>query len=93
MEDIQEKYNYLLMQIEALRQENEELKSPLHAHGIEYKPKQSETLNNDRLTEICQDARDLNLPRFGISTTDSLTRPAAESAPSRSLSATGIADN
>ena len=34
MEDIQEKYNHLLQQNEALRQENEELKSLLHAHGI-----------------------------------------------------------
>ena len=34
MEDIQEKYNYLLMQNEALRQENEELNLLLHAHGI-----------------------------------------------------------
>ena len=42
MEDIQEKYNYLLLQNEALRQENEELKSLLHAHGIEYKPKHIE---------------------------------------------------
>lgn len=39
MEDIQEKYNYLLLQNEALRQENEELKSLLYAHGIEYKSK------------------------------------------------------
>ena len=39
MEDIQEKYNHLLQQNEALRQENEELKLLLHAHGIEYKPK------------------------------------------------------
>ena len=42
MEDIQEKYNYLLLQNEALRQENEELKSLLHAHGIEYKLKYAE---------------------------------------------------
>ena len=42
MEDIQEKYNHLLQQNEALRQENEELKSLLHAHGIEYKPKHAE---------------------------------------------------
>ena len=34
MEDIQEKYNHLLQQNEALLQENEELKSLLHAHGI-----------------------------------------------------------
>ena len=34
MEDIQEKYNHLLQQNEALRQENEELKLLLHAHGI-----------------------------------------------------------
>ena len=39
MEDIQEKYNHLLQQNEALRQENEELESLLRAHGIEYKPK------------------------------------------------------
>ena len=42
MEDIQEKYNHLLLQNEALRQENEELKLLLHAHGIEYKPKHAE---------------------------------------------------
>lgn len=42
MEDIQEKYNHLLLQNEALRQENEELKSLLHAHGIEYKSKHTE---------------------------------------------------
>ena len=42
MEDIQEKYNYLLLQNEALRQENEELKSLLYAHGIEYKSKHIE---------------------------------------------------
>lgn len=42
MEDIQEKYNHLLLQNEALHQENEELKLLLHAHGIEYKPKQAE---------------------------------------------------
>lgn len=42
MEDIQEKYNYLLMLNEALRQENEELKSLLYAHGIEYKSKHVE---------------------------------------------------
>ena len=42
MEDIQEKYNHLLQQNEALRQENEELKLLLHAHGIEYKPKHVE---------------------------------------------------
>ena len=42
MEDIQEKYNHLLQQNEALLQENEELKSLLHAHGIEYKPKHAE---------------------------------------------------
>lgn len=42
MEDIQEKYNHLLQQNEALRQENEELESLLHAHGIEYKPKHAE---------------------------------------------------
>lgn len=42
MEDIQEKYNHLLQQNEALRQENEELKLLLHAHGIEYKPKHAE---------------------------------------------------
>ena len=42
MEDIQEKYNHLLQQNEALRQENEELKFLLHAHGIEYKPKHAE---------------------------------------------------
>lgn len=34
MEDIQEKYNHLLQQNEALRQENEELHLLLHAHGI-----------------------------------------------------------
>ena len=34
MEDIQEKYNHLLLQNEALLQENEELKLLLHAHGI-----------------------------------------------------------
>ena len=34
MEEIQEKYNHLLQQNEALRQENEELKLLLHAHGI-----------------------------------------------------------
>ena len=34
MEDIQEKYNHLLQQNEALLQENEELKSLLYAHGI-----------------------------------------------------------
>lgn len=42
MEDIQEKYNHLFLQNEALRQENEELKLLLHAHGIEYKPKHAE---------------------------------------------------
>lgn len=42
MEDIQEKYNHLLLQNEALRQENEKLKLLLHAHGIEYKPKHAE---------------------------------------------------
>lgn len=42
MEDIQEKYNHLLQQNEALRQENEELKLLLHAHGIEYKSKHVE---------------------------------------------------
>lgn len=42
MEDIQEKYNHLLLQNEALHQENEELKLLLHAHGIEYKPKHAE---------------------------------------------------
>lgn len=42
MEDIQEKYNHLLQQNEALRQENEELKLLLHEHGIEYKPKHAE---------------------------------------------------
>lgn len=42
MEDIQEKYNHLLQQNEALRQENEELKLLLHAHSIEYKPKHAE---------------------------------------------------
>lgn len=42
MKDIQEKYNHLLLQNEALRQENEELKLLLHAHGIEYKPKHAE---------------------------------------------------
>ena len=42
MEDIQEKYNHLLQQNEALRQENEELKLLLHAHDIEYKPKHAE---------------------------------------------------
>ncbi len=42
MEDIQEKYNHLLQQNEAIRQENEELKLLLHAHGIEYKPKHAE---------------------------------------------------
>ena len=45
MEDIQEKYNHLLQQNEALRQENEELESLLHAHGIEYKPKHAEEDN------------------------------------------------
>lgn len=45
MEDIQEKYNHLLQQNEALRQENEELKLLLHAHGIEYKPKHAEEKN------------------------------------------------
>ena len=45
MEDIQEKYNHLLQQNEALRQENEELKWLLHAHGIEYKPKHIEEKN------------------------------------------------
>ena len=34
MEDIQEKYNHLLQQNEALRQENEELTLLLHADGI-----------------------------------------------------------
>ena len=34
MEDIQEKYNHLLQQNEALRQEDEELNLLLHAHGI-----------------------------------------------------------
>ena len=42
MEDIQEKYNHLLQQNEALRQESEELKLLLHAHDIEYKPKHAE---------------------------------------------------
>ena len=42
MEDIQEKYNHLLQQNEALRQENEELKLLQHTHGIEYKPKHVE---------------------------------------------------
>lgn len=42
MEDIQEKCNHLLQQNEALRQENEVLKSLLYAHGIEYKPKHVE---------------------------------------------------
>ena len=42
MENIQEKYNHLLQQNEVLRQENEELKLLLHAHGIEYKPKHAE---------------------------------------------------
>ena len=42
MEGIQEKYNHLFQQNEALRQENEELKLLLHAHGIEYKPKHAE---------------------------------------------------
>ena len=42
MENIQEKYNHLLQQNEVLRQENEELKLLLHAHGIEYKPKHTE---------------------------------------------------
>ncbi len=42
MDDIQEKYNNLLKQNKALLQENEELKSLLHAHGIEYKPKHRE---------------------------------------------------
>lgn len=42
MEDIQEKYSHLLLQNEALRQENEVLKSLLYAHGIEYKPKHVE---------------------------------------------------
>ena len=46
MEDIQDKYNYLLQQNEALRQENEELKLLLHAHGIEYKPKHAEEKTN-----------------------------------------------
>ena len=47
MEDIQEKYNHLLQQNEALRQENEELESLLHAHGIEYKPKHAEEKSQD----------------------------------------------
>ena len=42
MDNIQEKYNHLLQQNEALRQENEELKLLLHAHSIEYKPKHAE---------------------------------------------------
>ena len=42
MENIQEKYNHLLQQNDALRQENEVLKSLLYAHGIEYKPKHVE---------------------------------------------------
>ena len=42
MGDVQEKYNLLLRQNEALRQENEELKSLLCAQGIEYKSKQKE---------------------------------------------------
>lgn len=42
MEYIQEKCNHLLQQNEALRQENEVLKSLLYAHGIEYKPKHVE---------------------------------------------------
>ena len=42
MENIQEKYNHLLQQNEVLRQENEELKLLLHAHGIEYKSKHAE---------------------------------------------------
>ena len=42
MEDFQEKYNHLLQQNEALRQENEDLKLLLHAHGIEFKPKHAE---------------------------------------------------
>lgn len=42
MDVIQDNYNQLLKQNEVLRQENEELKSLLHAHGIEYKPKLAE---------------------------------------------------
>ncbi len=51
MEDIQEKYNYLLMQNEALRQENEELKSLLHAHGI-YVVSQSGNKGNKKSYKI-----------------------------------------
>lgn len=42
MDVIQDKYNQLLKQNEVLHQENEELKSLLRAHGIEYKPKLAE---------------------------------------------------
>ena len=42
MDDIQEKYSLLLKKNEYLRQENEELKSLLHANGIEYKPRRME---------------------------------------------------
>ena len=42
MDDIQEKYSLLLKKNEHLRQENEELKSLLHANGIEYKPRRME---------------------------------------------------
>ena len=52
MEDIQEKYNHLLQQNEALRQENEELKLLLHAHGIEYKPKRSIVVSSPKLYRI-----------------------------------------
>ncbi len=40
MDDIQSKYSQLLKQYETLREENEELKTLLCAHGIEYQPKQ-----------------------------------------------------
>lgn len=42
MDDLQERYNQLLKQNEILYQENEELKSLLCTHGIEYRPKQKE---------------------------------------------------
>ena len=42
MDDLQEKYSLLLKKNEHLRQENEELKSLLHANGIEYKPRRME---------------------------------------------------
>ena len=39
MSDLQEKYAQILAQNESLRKENAELKSLLHSHGIEYKPR------------------------------------------------------